>query len=56
MGVHVCKTFQSLVDAFQIGVNEKVAVLVEEFIKGREATCGVVDNLRNVETYSLLQF
>src|ERR1035437_1534305 len=38
MGVHVCKTFQSLVDAFEEGINEKVSILVEEFIKGKEAT------------------
>ena len=53
MGVHVCKTFQSLVDAFQVGVNEKVSVLVEEFIKGKEATVGVIDDFRGKKIYTL---
>lgn len=53
MGIHVCKTFESLVDAFEIGMNEKVSVLVEEFIKGKEATVGVIDNFRNKDVYTL---
>ncbi len=53
MGVHVCKTFQALVDAFQVGVNEKVSVLVEEFITGKEATVGVIDNFRGKDIYAL---
>ncbi len=53
MGVFVCKTFQSLVDAFKVGVNEKVSVLVEEFINGKEATVGVIDNFRNKKVYTL---
>lgn len=53
MGVHVCKTFQSLVEAFEEGVNEKVSILVEEFIKGKEATVGVIDNFRGKEVYTL---
>lgn len=53
MGVHVCKTFQSLVDAFEEGVNEKVSVLVEEFIKGKEATVGVIDEFRGQKVYAL---
>jgi D-alanine-D-alanine ligase len=53
MGMHVCKTFQSLVDAFEEGVNEKVSVLVEEFIKGKEATVGVIDNFRGEKVYTL---
>lgn len=53
MGVHVCKTFQSLVDAFEVGKNERVSVLVEEFIKGKEATVGVINNFRGKEVYAL---
>ena len=53
MGVHVCKTFQSLVDAFEEGVNEKVSVLVEEFIKGKEATVGVINDFRGKSVYTL---
>lgn len=53
MGVHVCKTFQDLANAFQVGVNEKVSVLVEEFIRGKEATVGVIDNFRGQDVYAL---
>lgn len=53
IGVTVCKTFQSLVDVFQKGMDEKVSVLVEEFIKGKEATVGVLDNFRGKKVYTL---
>lgn len=53
MGVHVCKTFESLVDAFSDGVDNNVSVLVEEFIKGKEATVGVVNNFRGKKVYTL---
>jgi len=53
MGVHVCKTFESLVDAFQVGMNEKVSVIVEEFIKGKEATVGVINDFRGQKVYAL---
>lgn len=53
MGVHVCKTFQDLVDAFEEGMSQKVSVLVEEFIKGKEATVGVVNNFRGKNVYTL---
>lgn len=53
MGVHVCKTFESLVNAFEDGMDKNVSVLVEEFIKGKEATVGVIDNFRKQKTYVL---
>jgi len=53
MGVHVCKTFDSLVRAFEDGVNNEVSVLVEEFIDGKEATVGVIDKFRGQDIYVL---
>jgi len=53
MGVHVCKTFQSLVDALEEGVRENVSVIVEEFINGKEATVGVIDDFRGQKVYAL---
>jgi D-alanine-D-alanine ligase len=53
MGVFVCKTFKSLVEAFLVGANERVGVLIEEFIKGKEATVGVVDDFRGQKVYAL---
>lgn len=53
MGVHVCKTFESLVNAFKDGMDKDVSVLVEEFIKGKEATVGVIDSFRGQKVYAL---
>ena len=53
MGVHVCKTFKDLVDAFDVGMDQKVSVLVEEFIKGKEATVGVINDFRKKKIYTL---
>ncbi|MES2931027.1 MAG: ATP-grasp domain-containing protein [Patescibacteria group bacterium] len=53
MGVHVCKTYPELVRAFGIGVNEKVSVLVEEMIEGKEATVGVIEGFRGQKAYAL---
>jgi len=53
MGMHVCRTFDDLVFAFNTGVNEKVSVLVEELISGKEATVAVLDKFRNKKFYAL---
>lgn len=53
MGVHMCKTYPELVRAFAVGVNEKVSVLVEEMIEGKEATVAVVNNFRGSPVYVL---
>ena len=53
IGMHICKTFESLVDAFEESIDGKVSILVEEFIKGKEATVGVIDNFRGQSTYVL---
>ena len=53
MGIHLCKTYNDLVFAFQTGVNEKISVLVEELIEGKKASVTVLDNFRNKEIYTL---
>lgn len=53
MGIHVCKTFESLQNAILDGANKKVSILIEEFIKGKEATVGVINNFRKQKIYSL---
>ena len=53
MGVIVCKTFDDLIRAFNDGVNQKVSVLVEEMIEGKEATVGVIENFRGKDLYVL---
>ncbi|MBX4198112.1 D-alanine--D-alanine ligase [Candidatus Parcubacteria bacterium] len=54
VGVTIVKNFgqfpAALDKAFEVGDT----ALVEEFIRGREATCGVVNHFRNQKTYPLL--
>lgn len=52
-GLFFARTFPelraTLRDAFGVAPN----ILIEEYIAGREATCGVVDHFRDQETYAL---
>ncbi|MFA5022668.1 MAG: D-alanine--D-alanine ligase [Candidatus Paceibacterota bacterium] len=54
VGLYLAKTFPELVQAVESCFNFSDAVLVEEYIKGKEATCGVVDGMRGKNHYSLL--
>ena len=53
MGVVVAKDFHSLIDAIAEASAISPRILVEEYITGREATCGVVDNFRGEDVYGL---
>jgi D-alanine-D-alanine ligase len=53
LGIHVCYTFRDLIVAFDESIDQKVSVLVEEFIKGKEATVGVINHFRNQDVYVL---
>lgn len=54
VGITIARNF----DEFKTGVTKAFeysrTVLVEEFIEGREATCGVIDGFRNESRYKLL--
>lgn len=54
VGTAIAESFHSLVWALEraFAISEKV--LIEEFIKGREATVGVIDNFRGEPTYALM--
>lgn len=54
VGVSIAYTFQGLTEALSKAFEYSDKVLVEEYIKGREATCGVVDSFRGKDFYSLL--
>ncbi len=54
LGVTLVKNFNDLFPAIEKALAVSDSVLVEEYIKGREATCGVIDNFRNEKTYALL--
>lgn len=54
VGVSIAYDFQDLKKALVKAFEYSETVLVEEYIKGREATCGVVDKFRGDDFYSLL--
>ncbi len=53
VGLLVAKTLPELAEAINTCFQYSSLVLVERFIQGEEATCGVVDNLRGEEIYPL---
>ena len=53
MGLFLVKTFAKLADALARAFGISQNVLVEEYVRGREATCGVVNHFRGEETYAL---
>ncbi|MEI6660385.1 MAG: hypothetical protein WCK91_03105 [bacterium] len=54
MGIHVCKTLPELIRAFEVGMNERVSVLVEELIEGKSASVSVLNNFRGQSIYPFL--
>jgi D-alanine-D-alanine ligase len=54
VGTTVAKTLAELELAVTEALQYSNQALIEEFIVGREATCGVVDNFREESLYSLL--
>lgn len=53
LGVTVVKDFRSFVDALSALFVHTEKVLVEEYIKGKEATVGVIEGFRDQELYPL---
>jgi D-alanine-D-alanine ligase len=54
VGTGIAESFHGLQWALERAFAVSPKVLVEEFIKGREATVGVLDNFRNERTYVLM--
>lgn len=54
VGVTVARTLPELENAVYKALDYSDTVVIEEFIPGKEATCGVVDDFRNESVYSLL--
>lgn len=52
-GISIVHSFNNLIDAIEKAAALDSKIIIEEYIKGREATCGVVDNFRNQKYYSL---
>ena len=54
IGVYIVNTLPKIRAALDDLFTGTDSILVEEFISGKEATCGVVDNFRGNDIYSLL--
>jgi D-alanine-D-alanine ligase len=53
VGLQLVKQLNMLPAALEHALNFSDRVLVEEYIRGREATCGVINHFRDTETYVL---
>jgi D-alanine-D-alanine ligase len=54
VGVSVARTPEEIAEAIVAAIKHSPSVLVEEFVAGREVTCGVIDDFRGQERYALL--
>jgi D-alanine-D-alanine ligase len=54
VGMTLAKTFEEFWEGLKSAFEHSSQVLVEEYIKGKEATAGVVDGLRGQKLYSML--
>jgi D-alanine-D-alanine ligase len=53
LGVSIVDSFDTFLDALTKALTYSPTALVEEYIEGREATCGVLDSSRSDEVYPL---
>lgn len=53
VGVTIARNFHDFADGITKAFTYSGTVLVEEFIKGREVTCGIVDDFRGEKHYAL---
>jgi D-alanine-D-alanine ligase len=54
IGVYFAQSLPELEEAIVASAQHSQNILVEEFIQGKEATCGVIENFRNQNHYTLL--
>ncbi len=54
LGVSIADNISNIEKGITEALRHSDTVIIEEFIKGKEATCGVVDNLRGLDVYPLL--
>lgn len=54
VGVYIVHSFPELEEAIVASSMYSGAVIIEEYIRGKEATCGVVDSFRNYDHYPLI--
>lgn len=54
IGISLARDFYSLKDGVLRALGYSPQILIEEYIHGREVTCGVIDNFRGEELYALM--
>ncbi|TAK57321.1 D-alanine--D-alanine ligase [Patescibacteria group bacterium] len=54
VGVSIARTLHELEEALKKALTHDTEALIEEYIPGREATCGVIEGFRGEALYSLL--
>lgn len=54
VGMQIIASYPKLMETILSAAEASTDLLLEEFIRGKEATCGVIDSFRGKETYSLL--
>ncbi len=54
IGVHVAHSYHGLEHALRQASTHSPKILVEEYIAGRDASVGVIDDFRNESTYALI--
>ncbi|MFA5934306.1 MAG: D-alanine--D-alanine ligase [Candidatus Paceibacterota bacterium] len=54
LGVTIVKSVKDIIPAMEEAFRHSDFLIVEEFIQGREATCGVIENFREKSIYPLL--
>jgi D-alanine-D-alanine ligase len=54
VGVSVARSFAEFETALEKAFSQAESALIEEYISGREATCGIIDNFRDQNEYALL--
>ncbi|MCX6702162.1 MAG: hypothetical protein NTX96_03155 [Candidatus Zambryskibacteria bacterium] len=53
LGLYKANSFNELLSALETVLSEHGSAVVEEYIIGKEGTCGVIDDFRGQKTYSL---
>lgn len=53
VGVSIVRTYEELIAALALAAQHGDTILIEEFIPGIEATCGVIEGFRGHEIYAL---
>ncbi len=54
MGVSLVRTLKEIMPGIMKALEHSDTVIVEEFINGKEATCGVIENFRGESVYPLM--